>query len=195
MRRSVLALVGTVAGTALMLGAKLGTAPPGDPAAAALTDDGAPAAADDPSGAPGVSAPHGSAVASAPGASGGPATSPPPGAAGPTPTTGKTIAPPPTTKPPASGLKDGKFTGTGGNAHYETVTVTITVSGGRITAASASCGNASGESKSICNDAVPKLVQETLSAQSASIATVSGATYTSRGYKSSLQSALDAAKA
>jgi uncharacterized protein with FMN-binding domain len=194
MRRSVLAIVGTVAGTALMLGAKLGTVPPGDPATAALTDDGAPAAADGPSGAPGAPAPPGPA-ASAPGAPGGPATSPPPGAAGPTPTTGNTPAPPPTTKPPTSGLKDGKFTGTGGNARYETVTVTITVSGGRISAASASCGNASGESRSICTDAVPTLVRETLSAQNATIATVSGATYTSRGYRSSLQSALDAAKA
>ena len=39
--------------------------------------------------------------------------------------------------------------------------------------------------------AFPRLVGETLAAQSARIDTVSGATYTSRGYISSLQAALD----
>ena len=40
--------------------------------------------------------------------------------------------------------------------------------------------------------AVPKLVAETLRAQSADVATVSGATITSDAYKTSLQAALDA---
>lgn len=40
--------------------------------------------------------------------------------------------------------------------------------------------------------AVPKLVKETLSAQSADVDTVSGATITSDGYKESLQAAIDA---
>ncbi|MGW3175122.1 FMN-binding protein [Streptomyces sp. NPDC001153] len=40
--------------------------------------------------------------------------------------------------------------------------------------------------------AVPELVAETLKAQSAHIDTVSGATITSRGYRESLQAALDA---
>jgi uncharacterized protein with FMN-binding domain len=40
--------------------------------------------------------------------------------------------------------------------------------------------------------AVPKLVAETLEAQSADIDTVSGATITSDGYKESLQAAIDA---
>ncbi|MER6785432.1 FMN-binding protein [Streptomyces sp. NPDC000658] len=40
--------------------------------------------------------------------------------------------------------------------------------------------------------AVPKLVAETLTAQSADIDTVSGATLTSDGYKESLQAAIDA---
>jgi uncharacterized protein with FMN-binding domain len=43
----------------------------------------------------------------------------------------------------------------------------------------------------IGNYAFPRLVGETLTAQSAKIDTVSGATYTSGGYISSLQSALD----
>ncbi|NKQ28280.1 FMN-binding protein [Streptomyces galbus] len=41
-------------------------------------------------------------------------------------------------------------------------------------------------------NAVPKLVAETLRAQSAAVDTVSGATVTSDGYKESLQAALDA---
>ncbi|MEH0547712.1 FMN-binding protein [Streptomyces sp. B21-105] len=40
--------------------------------------------------------------------------------------------------------------------------------------------------------AVPKLIAETLAAQSADIDTVSGATITSDGYKESLQAAIDA---
>ncbi|MDX3577294.1 MULTISPECIES: FMN-binding protein [unclassified Streptomyces] len=40
--------------------------------------------------------------------------------------------------------------------------------------------------------AVPKLIAETLTAQSADIDTVSGATVTSDGYKESLQAAIDA---
>jgi uncharacterized protein with FMN-binding domain len=40
--------------------------------------------------------------------------------------------------------------------------------------------------------AVPKLIEETLQAQSAGIDTVSGATITSDGYKESLQAAIDA---
>ncbi|WP_405791968.1 FMN-binding protein [Streptomyces sp. NBC_01506] len=40
--------------------------------------------------------------------------------------------------------------------------------------------------------AVPKLIEDTLSAQSADIDTVSGATITSDGYRQSLQAAIDA---
>ena len=43
--------------------------------------------------------------------------------------------------------------------------------------------------------AIPKLVNETLTAQSAHIDAVSGASYTSEGYIQSLQSALDKARA
>ncbi|MFE7777255.1 FMN-binding protein [Streptomyces sp. NPDC057445] len=44
-------------------------------------------------------------------------------------------------------------------------------------------------------DAVPRLTQRALAAQNAQIDAVSGATYTSQGYISSLQSALDRARA
>jgi len=178
MRRSVLAIIGTVAGTALMVGAKLGTPPPGDPDAAALDAPGA-ASPDD---------------ASAPPAGDTPSTSPAPSTTAAAPKQSRP-APPPTT-PAAGGLKTGTFTGAGAAAkRYETVTVTITVSGGKVTVSTGSCGSASGESKTICQGAMPKLQQETLSAQNAKIATVSGATYTGTAYKTSLQSALDQAKA
>jgi len=42
---------------------------------------------------------------------------------------------------------------------------------------------------------MPVLIQETLTAQSADVNTVSGATYTSNSYEASLQSAIDAAMA
>jgi len=48
-------------------------------------------------------------------------------------------------------------------------------------------------SDEINQNAAPTLVQETLTAQSAQVDTVSGATYTSEGYIQSLQSALDKA--
>jgi uncharacterized protein with FMN-binding domain len=50
-----------------------------------------------------------------------------------------------------------------------------------------------GRSQEINDQALPVLGSETLSAQSAKIDTVSGATYTSDGYRQSLQAALDAA--
>jgi uncharacterized protein with FMN-binding domain len=58
-------------------------------------------------------------------------------------------------------------------------------------------GRPDGDGKSVgINDrAVPVLDSEALTAQSARVDTVSGATYTSRGYEQSLQSAIDAARA
>lgn len=70
----------------------------------------------------------------------------------------------------------------------------ITVRGGRIVRADAIVyPQGSGRDQEINSQAVPQLDQETLDAQSAHIDTVSGATYTSDGYRSSLQSALDEA--
>ncbi|SOD73218.1 uncharacterized protein with FMN-binding domain [Jatrophihabitans sp. GAS493] len=50
-----------------------------------------------------------------------------------------------------------------------------------------------GRSQQINSYAAPTLLQETINAQSANIDGVSGATYTSDGYRQSLQSALDQA--
>ena len=82
------------------------------------------------------------------------------------------------------------------DTRYGPVQVQITVSNGRITRADAiTYPQESSRDQEINSQAVPQLDQETLQAQSAQIDTVSGATYTSDGYRQSLQSALDAAHA
>jgi uncharacterized protein with FMN-binding domain len=74
------------------------------------------------------------------------------------------------------------------------VQVQITVTNGKITKATAVVyPTENGRDQEINAYAVPTLQQETLSAQSAQIDMVSGATYTSDGYIQSLQSALDQA--
>ncbi|MFF9124811.1 FMN-binding protein [Streptomyces sp. NPDC014889] len=86
-------------------------------------------------------------------------------------------------------------TGDVARTEYGDVQVRLTVSDGRITAAEAVRAPQGGVSGQKSELAVPKLNQEAVAAQSANIDTVSGATYTSGGYKKSLQSALDKVKA
>jgi len=85
---------------------------------------------------------------------------------------------------------------TGGvvNTPYGPVQVEISVRGGRIANARA-LQHPGGDAQTgqINAYAVPQLDHETLAAQNAHIDTVSGATFTSDGYRQSLQSALDAA--
>ncbi|MFN2608761.1 MAG: FMN-binding protein [Acidimicrobiales bacterium] len=84
--------------------------------------------------------------------------------------------------------------GTAVATRWSTVQVQVRVSGGRLVdVAALSLPDSSNRDFSINGRAVPVLRQEALSAQSAKIDTVSGATVTSRGYISSLQAALDAA--
>jgi uncharacterized protein with FMN-binding domain len=74
------------------------------------------------------------------------------------------------------------------------VQVKLTVSGTKITNVSFTQLTAyDGRSQEINSQAAPILLQETLTAQSAQIDTVSGASYTTDGYVQSLQSALDQA--
>ncbi|MER7246872.1 FMN-binding protein [Kribbella sp. NPDC000426] len=80
------------------------------------------------------------------------------------------------------------------DTQYGPVQVGITVRGGRITKAhTLQHPSGDGQTDQINGYAVPQLNQETMTAQSAQIDTVSGATFTSEGYRQSLQSALDAA--
>lgn len=82
------------------------------------------------------------------------------------------------------------------DTRYGPVQVQITITNGRITRADAiDYPQSSGRDQEINSQAIPQLDDETVQAQSANIDTVSGATYTSDGYRQSLQSALDAAHA
>ena len=86
------------------------------------------------------------------------------------------------------------YTGSVASTRWGNVQVTITVTDGKITDVAVPVyPSENGKDQEINAYALPVLRQETLSAQSASIATVSGATVTSNGYLESLQSALDAA--
>ncbi|TCC31077.1 FMN-binding protein [Kribbella speibonae] len=80
------------------------------------------------------------------------------------------------------------------DTQYGPVQVEITVRGGRITRThTLQHPSGDGRSDEINSFAVPQLDREAMAAQSARIDTVSGATFTSEGYRQSLQSALDAA--
>ena len=74
------------------------------------------------------------------------------------------------------------------------VQVSVTVAGGKVTEVTVlQQPDGNGRDQQINSYALPILRQEALSAQSANIDMVSGATVTSQGYVSSLQSALDKA--
>ncbi|MFD6909002.1 FMN-binding protein [Streptomyces sp. NPDC060077] len=92
-------------------------------------------------------------------------------------------------------IGDGTVTGDASSTEYGAVQVRLTVSGGKITKAEAVQAPKGGQSDQITSNSVPKLNQAAVAAQGAEIDAVSGATYTSAGYKKSLQSALDKARA
>jgi uncharacterized protein with FMN-binding domain len=74
------------------------------------------------------------------------------------------------------------------------VQVRVTVKNGKITDVTAvAYPSDNPKDQEINSYAIPQLRREALAAQSAQIDSVSGATYTSDGYKQSLQSALDSA--
>ncbi|WP_367322483.1 FMN-binding protein [Streptomyces sp. HUAS ZL42] len=110
--------------------------------------------------------------------------------AAPTRTTGSPSAPKTTSAAPTTRT----VTGATIQTKYGPVQVRITLTGSRITGSTAvQSPDETARSRDISSTAIPRLNQETLVAQSADIDTVSGATYTSAGYKQSLQSALDRA--
>ena len=76
---------------------------------------------------------------------------------------------------------------------YGDVQVQITVKNGKITDVQALAMPTGGHSGRISNYVAPILRSQALSAQSANINGVSGASYTSQAYAESLQGALDAA--
>jgi uncharacterized protein with FMN-binding domain len=82
--------------------------------------------------------------------------------------------------------------GTAINYNYGTLTVSVTGSASHITNVSIASISDGGDSRSQSIDeyAIPILETQALSAQSANIQGVSGASYTSSGFEQSLQAAL-----
>ncbi|MCC9706696.1 FMN-binding protein [Streptomyces sp. MNU76] len=75
---------------------------------------------------------------------------------------------------------------------YGPVQVRVTLKNGKLTDVTAvAYPRNNPRDQQINSYAIPRLTSEALTAQSADIDTVSGATYTSEGYRQSLQSALD----
>lgn len=96
----------------------------------------------------------------------------------------------------ASGLADGTYTGDTETNRWGDVQVQITVTGGEITDVTVlQYPDEDDKSVRINQQALPTLIQSTLTAQSADVDTVSGATYTSDSYRESLQTAIDDARA
>lgn len=127
-----------------------------------------------------------------------------PVAASGTPTGGPAPAAAPTTAPTTAGSTTGSsaagsstaktYTGSTAQTRWGPVQVQITVQGGKITRAEAvAYPTGNGRDRQINAYALPVLGQEAVQAQSAHIDMVSGATVTSEGYLTSLQSAIDQA--
>ncbi|MET9969382.1 FMN-binding protein, partial [Streptomyces sp. NPDC006356] len=95
----------------------------------------------------------------------------------------------------AQAAATGTFTGDAAQTQYGAVQVRLTVANGKITKAETVQAPKGGQSDQVTANAVPKLNQAAVAAGTADIDAVSGATYTSAGYKESLQSALDKAQA
>ena len=88
---------------------------------------------------------------------------------------------------------DGTWTGTEVSEPWGPFEVQVVVSGGKITSANVVESPGDRHSSRINNVAVPLLNESTLAKQSANIDMVSGATWTSDSYATSLQAALDKA--
>ncbi len=98
--------------------------------------------------------------------------------------------------PPPGGAQVRVLTVNGASVdtQYGPVQVQVRLRAGRVVAATAiDYPRDRGQSRQISSAALPVLASEAVAAQSARIDTVSGATYTSDGYRRSLQAALDAA--
>jgi uncharacterized protein with FMN-binding domain len=180
-RRAVIALVATVLGLVLLLSFKTTPAPTFSGSAIGAVPAGAGAAVGSP---PAASTPATGGGAGQGGAGTGGQASDPGAVATPTPTA-----------PPAAGAKSsGTITGQAVDTPYGTVQVQITLTAGRISDIQAvQLPSDRRRSAMISQYVGPILRSEALSAQSAQIDLVSGATYTSQGYAQSLQSALDQA--
>jgi uncharacterized protein with FMN-binding domain len=140
----------------------------------------------------GTSGPSG--LAALPGRAASPSSAPvdvAPSKAASAPTKSATAPKPAQSAPAASAGITGTFDGNTASTRWGPVQVRIVVKDGKIVAASAlKSPDGDSRSRSISQQAIPYLVQETLAAQSDQISGVGGASYTSNGWFTSLQSAL-----
>ena len=172
MRRAIITIGGTVAGLAALLAFKSHPVADASAASAPATTP-SPTLAAGPSSAAGRSSTDGHGRSQSHGS----ATS--------SPTSASTSA---------SASASRTVTGTVANTQDGPMQVQIVLTGQRITKVNVLQQTDNGQmSNQIDSFAIPKLTSETLTAQSARIDAVSGATYTSQGYIQSLQSALDQA--
>lgn len=105
-------------------------------------------------------------------------------------TTGTSSTSPSATPSPSTPtVADGTYQGQTIGYQYGVVQVSVVISGGAITGVNLDQASATRGRE----QAFPLLVDETVQAQSASIANLGGATFTTMAYEQSLQSALDAA--
>jgi uncharacterized protein with FMN-binding domain len=95
--------------------------------------------------------------------------------------------------PPSNGYPNGSYTGTAVYNGWGNVQVRATVTNGKISTVTEIQEPNDRRSYSINSYAQPILESEAVAAQSSNIDIVSGATYTSEAYASSLQGALDKA--
>jgi uncharacterized protein with FMN-binding domain len=179
MRRAILTLGSTAAGLAALLSFKTHST------AAAVADPGSSPAAASAS----AAGPPSASVASPTKAK---AKAKPRASAGASPMKAKASASAGTGS--GSSMATRTITGAVESTMYGPMQVKVTLAGTRITnVAVVQETNDGQESQQIDSSAIPQLTAETLTAQSARIDTVSGATTTSTGYIGSLQSALDQA--
>ncbi len=89
-------------------------------------------------------------------------------------------------------LNDGTYTGSSQRIPWGPVQVRVTVSNGKVANIETLAVPMSRKSGQINSRAVPVLQSQAIARQSASLDTISGATWTSRAYAVSLQAALDA---
>lgn len=90
--------------------------------------------------------------------------------------------------------KDGTYTGAVTKTNKGDFQVSVVVQGGKISNVNVLLQPDEEFSQSINKTALPKYVEETIEAQSSDIALVSGASETFKGFKGSLQDALNKAK-
>lgn len=108
---------------------------------------------------------------------------------------GLTLRATPGTSSPATNYKDGQYIGDVTDAFYGNVQVEASIKGGKvINVVFLQYPNDRERSIAINSQAMPYLKQEAITAQSASVDIVSGATATSQAFISSLASALNQAK-